>query len=319
MRPIFEGEWNQSHVDWFKEEFKKETGEIDAREVQQRFGSRIGDKFPKSYEKSYVIRDLMRCVVEDGQARVTQSFSCSKDYRIKMVSESHPYVDKVFDDVVFSNPLISEPLRNYIDVMVDIVRTGELSLSTKIARLNNTSKRFKKAFHSYQHGGGDIESAFEEFHEIYVEEDVLEAFEMIYMHKLIKIACKKLPKYHSCNYNKIFASTFHFKFVRRLLMINELKNKHSKSYTDKNIREMLTAITTNADISTQRVRNMKKTMSEALNIDDENLSSRDFVHSFASGAWLVEMTRDSGDREVEEARADWISRLESLVKYGLKR
>lgn len=218
----------------------------------------------------------------------------------------------------YIHTLISEPLKNHVDLMADIVLTGELSLSTKIARLDDTSKRFKKAFHCYQYGGGDIESAFEEFHEKYVEQYVLEAFEMIYMYKLLKIACKRLPEYHSCSYNKIFASTFHFKFVSKLLMINEIENKHSKSYTDKNIREMLTAIITNADISIQRVRDMKKTMSEALDIDDENLSSRDFVHCFASGAWLVEMTKDSGDREVEKARTDWIGRLESLVKHGLR-
>ena len=107
MRPIFKGEWNQSSFDWFKDEFKEETVEIEAREVQQRFGSRVGDKFPESYKKSYVFRDLMRCIIEDGQARVTQSFSWSKDYRIRMTSDSYPYVERVFDDDVFLHPYIN--------------------------------------------------------------------------------------------------------------------------------------------------------------------------------------------------------------------
>jgi hypothetical protein len=319
MRPIFEGGWNQPHVDWFKDEFKRETGEIDARKVQQRFGSRIGDNFPGSHEKSYVIRDLMRCVVEGGHARVTQGFSLSKDYRVKMVSESYPYVDKVFDDAVFSDPLIGEPLRTYVDVMVPIVETGKLSLASNIARLDDTSKRFRKAFHYHQYCGGDIESVFEEFHERYIEEYVLESFEMIYMYKLMKTACNKIPEYQSCDYNGIFASTFHFKFVSKLLKITKPGNRYSKTYTDRNNLEILAAITTNNAISQQRVMNMEKTMSKALGIVDDNLSLPDFVHCFASGGWLVEMTKDSGDPEIGKARADWINRLAALVKYSPKR
>jgi hypothetical protein len=319
MRPIFEGGWTQAHIDWFKEEFKKETGEIAARKVQQMFGSRIGDIFPDSYKKSYVFRDLMRCVVEDGKARVTQSFSWSKDYRIKMVSESHRYVEEVFDEDIFSHPYINEPLRNYVDLMSNIVLTGEFGSSIKIARLDDTSRRFKKAFLYYQYGGGDIESVFEEFHEKYVEKYVLEAFELICMYKLLKVVCSNLTEYRLYDYNKIFASTFHFKFVSKLLVINGSKNKYSKSYTDRNIRETLTALINDSEPSKQRVVNMKNTMFKTFGIDDKHPSISDYVHYAASGAWLMEMTKNSGDRQVKEARTDWISKLDSLFKYDRQR
>jgi hypothetical protein len=330
MRPIFQGEWTQAHIDWFMGKFQNHTKEIDAREVQRAFGSRKGDGFPGSSEsKSEEFRFLMRLIVHHKLARVTQGFSGSTDYRIIIVSESHPYVEKVFDDDIFLHPRILNPLGDCVAaIFKGAILAGQYEHEKykKMARLEHASRLFEGAFRYYQYGGGDMENVFH-FHQFKVEAVegyVLLAFELIYMYKIIKIACKKLPEeklftYKLHDYNEMFSFVFYCKFASELLAVDESKNKHSESYTNRNLREILTSFVTNMDIPKQRVKNMMKTVSKALDIDDENLSSRDFVHCAASGAWLMEMTENSGDRDVEKARADWILRFEFLVEYGIKR
>jgi hypothetical protein len=162
MRPIFEGEWTHSHIDWFMDKFQNHIKEIDAREIQRAFGSRKGDKFPDSSEKkSEIFRYLMRLIVHHELARVTQSFSGSTDYRIIMVSESRPYVEKVFDDDIFSHPLILNPLGNCVAAIIEgaiLAGQYEYVKYRKMVRLSHASSLFERVFLDYQYLGGDMEA-----------------------------------------------------------------------------------------------------------------------------------------------------------------
>jgi hypothetical protein len=265
MRPLFVGEWNQAHVDWFVSKFQGVKKEIDAREVEQKFGNRKDDKFPDWCEKKTdIFRYLMRLVVKCKLARVAQGFSEFKDYRIKMVSPSYPYIEKVFDDEIFSHPLISAPLSGTVDLKVlgDAMLKGscKTSMYIKIVRHELASRLFRNSFCYYQDGGGDMESEFEQFDEFnkwHVGTYVLLSFELIYMYKLMKAVCSNLHEYRSHDYNEMFAFAFYCKFNSLLLTMTGMKSKHSKSYIERNYREILTAIVTNSDPSNQRVNAIK--------------------------------------------------------------
>jgi hypothetical protein len=323
-RPLFTGEWNQDHVGWFMWRFQDDAKEIDARKVQQAFGERKGDDFPELWEsKEEVFRYLMRLIVKYKLARVTQGFSESKDYRIKVVSSNYPYIEKVFDDEIFSHPLIANPLSGILDLKMlgDAMLKGscKTSLYIKIVRYEMASRLSRNSFCYYQDGGADMESEFEqfdEFRELHIEYYVLLSFELIYMYKLIKVLCTKMSEYKLYDYNEIFAFAFYCKCASGLLQIAGKNSNHSKSYTNRNIHEMLTAITTNSDPSNKRV-NVSKALEKAHGLVDKELSPTDFVHGFASGAWLYEISENSGDSDVEKARVDWIARFEALMKYGL--
>ncbi len=89
--------WNDSHIDWFVKRFKKESKDINAGIVAQKYRRKSGE--PSLDHQDY--KNLMRLVVQKEFARVTQGFFTSSKYAIRMVSEDYPYIQTVFDKELF--------------------------------------------------------------------------------------------------------------------------------------------------------------------------------------------------------------------------
>jgi hypothetical protein len=96
-RPKYNCEWNDEHIKWFAARFDGEEKEISSEIVQNAHG-RIKENIEEQKPNAQDFRNLMRLVVKERLARVTQGVSGSSSYRIRMVSEDNPYEQELFSD-----------------------------------------------------------------------------------------------------------------------------------------------------------------------------------------------------------------------------
>jgi hypothetical protein len=96
-RPDYFGEWKEEHIQWFVKKFASEKREISSENVQNAHGrtkENKGEQKPNAQD----FRNLMRLIVKNRSARVTQGFSGIDNYRIRMVSVDNPYDQELFSD-----------------------------------------------------------------------------------------------------------------------------------------------------------------------------------------------------------------------------
>lgn len=327
-RPLFKGEWNETHVDWFIQKFHGETKEIDARKVQQLFGNRRDDEFTDPSDKAYDFRVLMRLIVKNGLARVTQDFSWSKHYKIKMVSSDYPYTVEIFDDLIFLHPIFSCPflgvfgLAESTEAMtINLIDRYGFQLSSKILRYEIAFRRFNAAFHLYQYCGGDIEEAFPEFNDREAGEFILKCIAMISMYRLIKLVCIKSTKLIALNYNNIFIKVLKAKFSSELIVMTETKNKYSNSHFEKCLREAMNCLTSGEEVSKETPKVLF-----GINPSDtadffEPIDTSAAIHAFAAGEWLALLAEKKfgEDLEVKTALKEWKKNLLNLCASELRR
>jgi hypothetical protein len=151
-------QWEQSHIDWFVLKFKDREKDIDARTVQRNYTQKRGEKL-----SSQDFRNLMRLVVQNKSARVTMYCVSSKKYRIRMVSENHPYIQELFDEEVFSNELRwafhfnSLFEGDYLGIIEKITEAYRQEILTKGNMLRDL---YLCAFLAYNFSGGDFDNVF---------------------------------------------------------------------------------------------------------------------------------------------------------------
>ncbi len=167
-------QWQPHHVEWFVETFGKKKGDLSSGDIEKRYTPKKGEpRKGKSKNGEQRItpqdfRNLMRLVVKGKFARVTQSHVRGKGYRVRMVSEDYPYVQKVFkewaystvDELIFLNPMPDREmlLSAYIpDANIEWVdKIDDLWRMTFNRGLN-----YLMAFQACHKDGGDLDAIFD--------------------------------------------------------------------------------------------------------------------------------------------------------------
>jgi hypothetical protein len=157
-------QWNKSHVDMFVERFKGSSECIDARTVQKEFRSfqrKVG--IQKLYAQDF--RNLMRFVVWNKFARVTQDCITSRNYKIRMVSDEYPYLQELFDTELFDNQLLKEPIHEtsaLLELYFPDIDKSEWNSSFQKYRENwlVMARLYHEAFLIHNLHGGDYDRLF---------------------------------------------------------------------------------------------------------------------------------------------------------------
>lgn len=146
-------QWNEYHIAWFTERFKEEEKEITSRVLQRNYNRRKGE----SKQDSQDFRNLMRLMVCNGVARVTNGCVSSCNYRIKLIDHKELF-DKDFfreleyEDIIppfdelFDVYLPSEPRDKYIETYTDFSIAAE---------------SYRSAFLVYEYFGCDYDLIFD--------------------------------------------------------------------------------------------------------------------------------------------------------------
>jgi hypothetical protein len=153
-------QWDESHIYMFIELFNNRAEDIDGRTVQSNFRSfQRRKRVPKLYAQDY--RNLMRLIVRNKFARVTNSCFTSKRYRIKLVTDDYPYERIVFDEELFCHPwlndLFSRPT-NFIENIFPVMRLGKWDSSYQSAwdTAAHLPRAYLESCMEYNSSGGDF-------------------------------------------------------------------------------------------------------------------------------------------------------------------
>jgi hypothetical protein len=145
QRPDYFGEWTDEHINWAVEIFKNKTNELSAGDIQKKIYLRKGEPYIHVQD----FRNLMRLMVKNKRARVTNGFCQSKGYKIRMVSDEYPYVQEVFNISVFDT----------IEwVFTNQCKDWEPSEREKFVK---KMRLYMIGFGVYTHMGGDFNYIFE--------------------------------------------------------------------------------------------------------------------------------------------------------------
>ncbi len=154
-------QWDQFHLDWFISKFKDEIY-IEARTVQRKYRRKKGEMKPSTQD----FRNLMRLVVKNRLARVVKGCVSSKKYKIRMVSDSYPYTQNLFDEEILSYPCLANLIVEINDFIEYSFPGLKLQNNDKIHQIRDEvvmqSKIYWSAFSAYNFFGGDFDMAFEE-------------------------------------------------------------------------------------------------------------------------------------------------------------
>ncbi len=151
-------QWNESDINWFIENFKDETNEIQSRMVQQKY-----KRGQKINVKAQDCKNLMRLVVINKHARVTKGHVNSTGYRIKMISQEYPYHQEIFDKNFFTYSPFEKSDLSFIIESYPKTLKWIVYLESEWAEALLLERMYVSAFYAHNLFGGDLDRVFEEF------------------------------------------------------------------------------------------------------------------------------------------------------------
>lgn len=198
QRPDYFGEWNDEHIKWFVARFANNKLEISSENVQNAHGrtkKNKGEQKPEAQD----FRNLMRLVVKNRLARVTQGFSGISSYRIIIVSDDNPYNQELFSDrfalyLKFSVnlPPTQEEFSNLGDLLPDWTDRHQFEWRQESYWWSN----ILHAFQQYKYFGGDFEDVPPCFNPELKNNFVLRVNQLICQYRAIKLGWELIKDHH---------------------------------------------------------------------------------------------------------------------------
>ena len=160
-------QWQEQHLEWFLRTFKGEIEELAARDITARYRPRRGEPRKGRSKKgeqtidAQDFRNLMRLMVLNKYARVTNSYQESRNYKIRMVSDDYPFIQEAFDRELFNHPFIKKPLPGVEEVkntyLTSVEGRGDASFDEAYKRSNTLGSLYVEAFRIHNYEGGDFD------------------------------------------------------------------------------------------------------------------------------------------------------------------
>ncbi len=150
-------QWQEQHLKWFLRTFKDERNKLAARDIGARYCPKKGEQTIDAQD----FRNLMRLMVLNKYARVTNSYKESRNYKIRMVSDDYPFIQEAFDRELFNHPFIKKPLPGVEEVkntyLPFVEGHGDASFDEAYKRSNTLGSLYVEAFRIYNYEGGDFD------------------------------------------------------------------------------------------------------------------------------------------------------------------
>jgi hypothetical protein len=188
-------QWDRSHVDWFLKRFSSASMDIDARIVSQNYYRKKGESKPNSQDFNH----LMRLIVQSKLARVSNGSVWSKGYKIRMVSETHPYTEELFDKEFFCHPLWESIVPKVDEVIGLNLETSGSDIELEGWR--TIAKGLRASFYSYNYHGSDYDLVMKKCdsrggkHGINRESFCLTVKEFVQYYRVLKLADVELAEF----------------------------------------------------------------------------------------------------------------------------
>jgi hypothetical protein len=316
--------WDKADVSKAKKIFHATDGDIKAGDFLRK------SRFQKSQRSSPItddFRSLMRLLVQDKSARVTNGVSFSGDYSIRMVSANYPYTSKVFNDVIFSHPVILNPLPSIEELAFFYPHNPNYYAflwngREKIWDFHKERARFfGKALYFYQYNGGNSEATFEGKYSCEeVEKYSLEIQYLVSMYKLIQVA-KVFPtsvdgssyQKNSCgltDHDTVFLTMYQHIVVSSLLATIQPEIQLSNRTKYNCFQQLSQSIIKREPLlPTDRV---QRVVGGDVSENPKRYRER-HLHHIASGYPLFELLKNSNDPDIKKAFDEWIQKRDQRI------
>jgi hypothetical protein len=313
--------WDKDDVEKFKKIFKGVDVDIKAGDIPRKNSfKRAGRTRPKVKD----FEQLMRLVVKDKSARVKQGIVGSKRYRIQMISDDYPYVQNIFDDVVFKYNFWLKPMPEPEDLLKRLPKgtKWDEGLQQKWESTYLKAEMFGYALEEiYIYHGFDLDYLFE----IRIDNDgrsvsttewqkelwALDIQRYISMYEAFSYGRNEIFNEFGFDHNMAFLTAYRYNFIRSVLSAFWYRSHTKKIVPSKYAREAVTLWETGQPIPEELVRSMYRG-----NVIDDSFGLAAFT---ADGNKFVPVLEGSTDPTVVKYCNRWRTAHADLIKLYLQR